>query len=92
MATPVDTKPIVVRVAGSDQTYPIRIVPGATPRDVFLSLQESFGLELPPGDFRLRSDRLSSYFGPDENIYPALAEGEELYANKSMDVARRSAP
>jgi len=85
--TRTDTKSVTILVAGSKNTYDLELEPGSTSRDIFETLNSDHGLDLDPTVFRLRSDRIGSFFGPNENVYAKVEPGEKLHAVKSIDVA-----
>lgn len=76
-------KSIVLIVAGTGQHYDLSIEPGTTARDVLSQTNLS--------GYRLSKDNGQTVFGENENIYPAIENGEKLHASAKTDVGLRAA-
>jgi hypothetical protein len=73
-------KRIAVKVAGSEQEpMDISIKPGTTASDILNQLNL-------PGYLLSTSTGSSQFFGEDEVVYPAVRDGDKLYATTPAEV------
>jgi hypothetical protein len=73
-----------VYVVANQNTYPVTLNPGMTTRDVLARLG------LPAGFWLSGND--GARFGDDEDLYPAVHDGEKLQASPEAGVAHDTAP
>jgi len=72
-------KNIVVTAAGTGDYRDLQIEPGTTAQDILNELGfQNYFLIKDDGQYR---------FGATENVYPAVSDGEKLYATSKADVA-----